>query len=281
MGQLVLLVVAAVWAAVLVPPLLRSRIENRPNSSVSDFRDQLSSLQRAMPSHRGVAMRSMARPLAPSPLSRPAAAGRPNLTVHGRTHAGTASRPGGHLPAGDRRRRPETARALYDATPRVRSHADRVARPVSSRAAVKRRRANVLFVLALVAGCSLFLAATTRSQPMIWLAVAACGFLIAYVCLLGQLRQRELEPAPSLREAARRPAPQSRRHLAERPGPAPAASRQRTARQAPSARQSDARQPAVRQTPRQSAPRQSAPRQQRAPRPSAVRRSPDRWSHAV
>ena len=30
MGQLVLLVVAAAWAAVLVPPLLRSRIENRP-----------------------------------------------------------------------------------------------------------------------------------------------------------------------------------------------------------------------------------------------------------
>ena len=44
MGSLVLLVVAAVWVAVLVPPLLRSRLENRPNSSVSDFRDQLSSL---------------------------------------------------------------------------------------------------------------------------------------------------------------------------------------------------------------------------------------------
>ena len=87
MGQLVLLVVAAAWAAVLVPPLLRSRIENRPNSSVSDFRDQLSSLQRAMPS-RGVAMRSIGRPLAQSPLSRPAAAGRPGMRG-GRTHTGS------------------------------------------------------------------------------------------------------------------------------------------------------------------------------------------------
>ena len=76
MGQLLLLVVAAAWAAVLLPPLLRSRVENRPNSSVSDFRNQLSRLQRAMPT-RGVAVRTMGRPLAPSTLSRPAASGRP------------------------------------------------------------------------------------------------------------------------------------------------------------------------------------------------------------
>src|SRR5262245_37604674 len=169
MGQLVLLVVAAAWAAVLLPPLLRSRIENRPNSSVTDFRNQLSSLQRAMPS-RGVAMRSMARPLAPSPLSRPAATGRPVLRSGVRTHG---------TPSGQQQQPPaRVARhdvRLYDATPRPRSHGsaagptsrparpDRTRRPaprpVSSREAVKRRRANVLFVLVLVAGCSLFLAA--------------------------------------------------------------------------------------------------------------------------
>lgn len=256
MGQLVLLVVAAVWAAVLVPPLLRSRIENRPNSSVSDFRDQLSSLQRAMPS-RGVAMRSMARPLAPSPLSRPAAAGRPNLNAHGRTHGGTPARLN-HQPVAERRRRPEPVRATYDATPRVRSHAERSARPVSSRDAVKRRRANVLFVLALLAASTLFLAAVIRSQPMIWAAVAALGVLLGYVCMLGQLRQREAAPAPAPAvRASRRTAPESqrtapepRRHLAERPAPT-----------------------------RQVASRQVTTRQ--APRASAVRRSTDRWSHAV
>src|SRR5262245_22657046 len=77
MGKLVLLVVAAAWAAVLLPPLLRSRLENRPNSSVLDFRNQLSSLQRAVPT-RGVGVRSMGRSLAPSMLSRPAAPGRPD-----------------------------------------------------------------------------------------------------------------------------------------------------------------------------------------------------------
>src|SRR5687768_17311730 len=173
MGQLVLLVVAAAWAAVLVPPLLRSRMENRPNSSVSDFRNQLSSLQRAMPA-RGVAMRSMARPLAPSPLSRPAASGRPSLNNgHIRTHGGQPARP---QPA-DRRRRPEPART-YDATPRVRSHAERVARPVNPRVALKRRRANVLFVLALTTASTLFLAVTTRSQPMIWVSVASIVALL-------------------------------------------------------------------------------------------------------
>ena len=119
MGQLVLLVVAAAWAAVLVPPLLRSRIENRPNSSVTDFANQLSSLQRAMPP-RGVAMRSMARPLAPSPLSRPAAPGRPGLRSGVRTHSGTTS-PARTAPA-----RPVVDRTrVYDATPRPRSHGER------------------------------------------------------------------------------------------------------------------------------------------------------------
>jgi hypothetical protein len=191
MGQLVLLVVAAAWAAVLVPPLLRSRIENRPNSSVSDFRDQLSSLQRAMPA-RGVAMRSMARPLAQSPLSRPAAAGRPGSRV-GRTHSGSlaTARATGKGPGV--RRRPEPTRP-YDAAPRVRSHAERRARVrVSSRDALKRRRANVLFVLALTVCCTLFLAATTQAQAMVWVAVVSIVALLGYVCLLGQLRQRDLQ----------------------------------------------------------------------------------------
>ena len=238
MGQLVLLVVAAAWAAVLVPPLLRSRIENRPNSSVSDFRNQLSSLQRAVPP-RGVAMRSMARPLAPSPLSRPAATGRPSLRVHNPS----SGRLAGGQPA-DRRRRAEPARA-YDTAPRLRSHAERpVRRTVSTREAVKRRRANVLFVLVLTATSSVFLAVTTSSPVMVWVAVVAFAALLGYVCLLGQLRQHEQvrdmapAPAPVARQGPRRPVAEARRH-------AP--------RSAPARRQSVAR-------------RQPAP---------------DRWSHAV
>ena len=76
MAQLILLVVAAAWLAVLIPPMLRSRVENRPNSSVTDFRRQLTKLQHTATPPRG-AVRTMGRPLAQSPLSRPVAAGRP------------------------------------------------------------------------------------------------------------------------------------------------------------------------------------------------------------
>ena len=189
MGQLVLLVVAAAWAAVLVPPLLRSRIENRPNSSVTDFANQLSSLQRAMPT-RGVAMRSMARPLAPSPLSRPAAPGRPPLRSGVRTHVGPWPTPVRRTPAARPRHTDRTR--VYDATPRPRSHAGRqAATAVRDRNALKRRRANVLFVLAMVAGCSLFLAATTKAQALLWFSCAAFAALCVYVYVLGQMRRQE------------------------------------------------------------------------------------------
>ncbi|MEP7115732.1 MAG: hypothetical protein ABI862_20880, partial [Ilumatobacteraceae bacterium] len=66
MSKIVLFAVLAAWAAVLIPPLLRSRVENRPNSSVTDFRRQLSTLQRAVPTRTMVPMRSMGRPLTAS-----------------------------------------------------------------------------------------------------------------------------------------------------------------------------------------------------------------------
>ena len=244
MGQLVLLVVAAAWAAVLIPPLLRSRIENRPNSSVTDFRNQLSSLQRAMPS-RGVAMRSMARPLAPSPLSRPAAPGRPPLRSGVRTHGGGTTRSASQQSI-HRVARHDGAR-LYDATPRARTHGGRPADPrtasrqpasvqVSSRDAVKRRRANVLFVLALIAACSLFLAATTKAEAMLYVFGVAFLALCGYVYVLGQMRQREQRPPVEAVAPVVRSVPHH------------------------SQRRTEVRRPA-----------------HRAP----ARRHPDRWSHAV
>jgi hypothetical protein len=217
MGQLVLLVVAAAWAAVLIPPLLRSRLENRPNSSVSDFRNQLSSLQRAMPTRGG--MRTMARPLAPSPLTRPAAPGRPALRSGVRTHGTPVRHPAHATRAG---RTDASSPRAYEASARSRSHSDRHRqrshravepgeRPyVSPRETMKRRRANVLFLLVLVAGCSLFLAATTKAEAMLYTFVLTFMALCGYVYLLGQLRQRErvAEPVPM-----RRPQPPARRRV--------------------------------------------------------------------
>jgi hypothetical protein len=43
--HLVLVILAAIWAAVLLPPFLQSRSENRPADSISTFRNQLHVLE--------------------------------------------------------------------------------------------------------------------------------------------------------------------------------------------------------------------------------------------
>ena len=176
----------------LVPPLLRSRVENRPNSSVSDFRSQLSSLQRVLPS-RGASVRSMARPLAPSTLARPAAAGRPPLRSGlGSNH--TAQ------PAPARTTSRDATRG-HEPTARPRRHAERPdrapvvmrnGRPVLDAAEIKRRRTKVLYLIAGTAGVSGLMAATTDSKAMVYLFAVAVVALGAYVYLLAIANQRSL-----------------------------------------------------------------------------------------
>ena len=48
MSTVILLIVAAMWAAVLLPPIFRSKID-RPQSSVDVFRRQLNTLQSGVP----------------------------------------------------------------------------------------------------------------------------------------------------------------------------------------------------------------------------------------
>ncbi|MFK7918634.1 MAG: hypothetical protein AB8G14_11185 [Ilumatobacter sp.] len=121
MAQLILLVVAAAWLAVLIPPMLRSRVENRPNSSVTDFRRQLTKLQNTATPPRG-AVRSMGRPLTESPLSRPVAAGRPGQPQlrSGVTRHATAS----ELAAQQRSDAPTRNNLERPDEPRFRSHGD-------------------------------------------------------------------------------------------------------------------------------------------------------------
>lgn len=213
MGQLVLLVVAAAWAAVLIPPLLRSRLENRPNSSVTDFRRQLNKLESAVPSRAGGAMRGVARPLAQSPLQRPAAGGRP-ATPTVQPHRRSAS---GHSPAqrshGERthRGRDEDDRS-YAARdmPRHRSHGDAtgghprsyrqtsVARHgVTPAEELRRRRSNVMFMLVIATASSFFLAATTKAQIFYYVFALAFLSLFGFAFLLSQARQRESQSWPN------------------------------------------------------------------------------------
>jgi hypothetical protein len=204
MGELVLLVVAAAWAAVLIPPLLRSRIENRPNSSVTDFRRQLNRLQSTVPNRAAGPMRGgMARPLAQSPLHRPAAAGRPGMQSAQLRRGGTRAHGG----------RTATAAPVREVAPRRRSHGDptgghprpqahlrqsQVARHnVSTTDQVRRRRSNVLFMLVIAAGSTLFLAATTKETVMLYLFAVAFLGLCGYMYMLAQLRQRETGSWPN------------------------------------------------------------------------------------
>lgn len=229
MGQLVLLVVAAAWAAVLIPPLLRSRVENRPNSSVTDFRNQLSSLQRAVPSRTSGPMRSMSRPLAPSPLTRPAATGRPSLRSGVRTHG--TPRSATHE-ATARVGRSAAPVRVHDGSVRVRAHGERPdarrrrpePRParrtsgrhdLDARDSVRRRRANILFVLVLTAASTLFLAATTKTTGMLYVFALAFLTLCGYLYLLGELRRREAN-APIVADADPEPAPVRREQVARR-----------------------------------------------------------------
>ena len=208
MGELVLLVVAAAWAAVLIPPLLRSRIENRPNSSVTDFRRQLNKLQGAVPHRAGGPMRGIARPLAQSPLQRPAAGGRPGVqpahmrrTGSGRVHGGQPIGRGG---VGTQVREPAgRSRTHGDPTggqprPQQQHRQAHVARhDVSAADQLRRRRSNVLFMLVLAAGATLFLAATTQEPAMLYLFALTFLALCGYAYLLSQVRQRESGSWPS------------------------------------------------------------------------------------
>jgi len=73
--MLVLVILAGVWAAVLVPPYLRSRSETRPATSISSFRQHLSTLERTMPGARAVPPARL--PVHLTPISTRPAAGVP------------------------------------------------------------------------------------------------------------------------------------------------------------------------------------------------------------
>ena len=64
MGVVALIVLAAIWAAFLLPPIFRARAENRPSGSISDFRRQLRVLARTSPA------RSMSMPYSPLSYAR-------------------------------------------------------------------------------------------------------------------------------------------------------------------------------------------------------------------
>ena len=54
MTPLIVVILAVAWIVVLVPPLLRSRTDARPSTSIGSFRQQLATLSRTGSDRRGV-----------------------------------------------------------------------------------------------------------------------------------------------------------------------------------------------------------------------------------
>jgi hypothetical protein len=179
MQPVVLLAVAAVWAAVIIPPLLRSRVENRPNSSVTDFRRQLSTLQRAVPTRTMVPMRGMARPLTQAP---------PTGRMHG--HPGQVRRVAA-APSRDQMQAATLDRRAGSPSPA--HHRQMHLHRVSQREMVRRRRANVLFLLVATVAITGFLAATTHASAMVWAFALSFVSLCGYCYKLVQLRSLEMD----------------------------------------------------------------------------------------
>jgi hypothetical protein len=174
---LVLLILAVIWAAVLIPPALRARAEGRPADSITAFHHQLAVLRRAGP--RGA--RGGGWVPNDGGMAQPAFTQRHVALVQPVVPTRVAARPMWNAP-----RRP------------------------SARSMARRRRRDILFSLLVAAGATLVLGAVPALR-ILWLAhVAVDVLLIGYVALL--IRQRNLATERDLKV---RLLPTSRRHEAQ------------------------------------------------------------------
>ncbi len=198
MQSFVLLAVAAVWLAVIVPPLLRSRVENRPNSSVTDFRRQLSTLQRAVPTRTMVPMRGMARQLAQSPQQQQRPQQQRSHSMHGspgdvRRSAVLEQHHRDETAGHPRQRMHEGSLQRHNGADSTRGHRQTHMHKVSQRELVRRRRSNILFIMVLTVGISAFLAATTKNSFMVFTFAVSFVSLCGFCYKLVQLRNFETD----------------------------------------------------------------------------------------
>jgi hypothetical protein len=142
-------------------------------------------------------MRSISRPLTNSPLARPVAGGRPAQMQHGHIHGAAQHRTLSVVPNGRDGSSPAGVARRTHGEVGVRSHGEhahrqaQVQRSTAGREEIRRRRANVLFMLTMAFFGSLFLAATTHSSAMMYALALTFLSLCAYCYRLVQLREIE------------------------------------------------------------------------------------------
>jgi len=195
MQKLILLIVGATWLVVLVPPLLRSRGENRPTSSVDLFRRNLAVLQQSAPP-RINPLQSMGRPLTGSRQGLTNAYGRAAMKRNPtdprlrRIDAPLARRDGISAPANYTS--PSGARTHHseDATAPLQRRSE--TRATSHHQMMRRRReqtVRTLFVFSIATAVLAFLA---KSPALIYVCALGVLALFGYCAKLLRLR-REAE----------------------------------------------------------------------------------------
>jgi hypothetical protein len=159
---LVLLVLAGIWAAVLIPPAVRARAEGRPGDSISNFRRQLTVLRRTGP-HRA-SLNGGGRVAGADHWYRPHASSSALTTVHGPLRSSRTA------PVG---------------SPRVGGRPAHAPSPTSAaRSRTIRRRRDVLTALLVACVATLALGLLFSIGIMLVAHVVADVLLVAYVALL-------------------------------------------------------------------------------------------------
>ena len=162
MSTLILLIVGAAWLAVLLPPLVRARLNGSPANSVTNFRRQLNHLESAGGRYPQQQLRGMARPLAPS-QQRP---------------AGRAQRPMAYGPMTGALVRQSSTRPQY-----------RLAAS-THQAMIRQKRRNLVLGLAGTCVVSLLLGVATQATLFVYLFMLSLLALVAYCYVLVQMRVR-------------------------------------------------------------------------------------------
>lgn len=161
MSSVILMLVGAAWLAVLLPPMIKSRLHGSPGNSMTSFRKQMSSFQSR--GGRASNLRDLSRPLAPSQSRgnrRPGQGGRGQMS-------GSLSRPDQSRQAREARRREFE---------------------------VQQRRKNIVMGLVITTATSLFVSVTTGSTGFLSLFTLSLIATTLYCYWLRQVRiKRENE----------------------------------------------------------------------------------------
>lgn len=162
MSNLILLIVGAIWFAVLLPPLINAKIKNSPSTSVSQFQRKINSLQNSSAVNSRSHMRGMSRELAPNRQNRQSQSSGGSNRFSSLT--GPILRPQG-----------------------TRSHQNPRAEYIARQVKRQRQKQNVI-VLGSSTFISLFLALSTGVMLFVWAFTLSLIGLIFYCYILVQSR---------------------------------------------------------------------------------------------